>query len=87
MGCTLKITTKETDTTKLNAEDIVKQIESLTALMNVAVKALDFEKAIELRDRIEELKSKQLGKTYNKKKPIEKTRKNVYERTRKSHHV
>lgn len=81
---TLKITSKETDTSSMKPEDITRQIESLTALMNVAVKALDFEKAIELRDKIEELKAKQEGKTYQKKVKIEKVRNKVYERTRKS---
>ena len=84
---TLKITTKETDTTSMSKEDITRQIESLTALMNVSVKALDFEKAIELRDKIEELKCKQEGKSYKKKEKVEKTRANIYERTRKSHKV
>ena len=70
----------------MKAEEITRQIESLTALMNVAVKALDFEKAIELRDKIEELKAKQQGKTYTEKRKVEKIRKKVYERTRKSSH-
>ncbi len=81
---TLKITTKETDVSKLKPEEITKQIESLTALMNVAVKSLDFEKAIELRDKIAELKAKQEGKEFKPVKKIEKTRAKVYERTRKS---
>ncbi len=84
---TLKITNKETDTSDMKPEDITRQIESLTALMNVAVKALDFEKAIELRDKIEELKAKQEGKTYHAKKKVEKVREKVYERTRKSQKV
>ena len=82
---TLKITTKETDTTNLKPEEINRQIESLTALMNVAVKSLDFEKAIELRDKIEELKLKRDGKKYNAPRKVEKVREKVYERTRKSH--
>ena len=81
---TLKITNKETDTKDMKAEDIIRQIESLTALMNVAVKSLDFEKAIELRDKIEELKMKSEGKAYLKKNKVEKVRAKVYERTRKS---
>lgn len=84
---TLKITKKETDTKNYSKEDFVRQIESLTALMNVAVKALDFEKAIELRDKIEELKIKQAGGHYKPKQIVEKTRAKVYERTRKSHKV
>ena len=82
---TLKITNKESDVDSMKPEDIIRQIESLTALMNVAVKSLDFEKAIELRDKIEELKAKAEGKTFNKPKKIEKVREKVYERTRKSH--
>ena len=84
---TLKITNKETDTKDMKAEDIIRQIESLTALMNVAVKSLDFEKAIELRDKIEELKIKSEGKLYKPKSKVEKTRSKVYERTRKSERV
>ena len=82
---TLKITNKESDVSSMKPEDIIRQIESLTALMNVAVKSLDFEKAIELRDKIEELKAKAEGKTYSTKRKIEKVRDKVYERTRKSH--
>ena len=52
--------------------------------MNVAVKSLDFEKAIELRDKIEELKIKQSGGKFQEKHKIEKIRSKVYERTRKS---
>lgn len=84
---TLKITTKETDTSNLKPEEINRQIESLTALMNIAVKSLDFEKAIELRDKIEELKCKRDGKKYETVKKVEKVRDKVYERTRKSHKV
>ena len=81
---TLKITNKESDITNLKPEDITKQIESLTALMNVAVKSLDFEKAIELRDKIAELKAKSEGKEFKQKRKVEKVRAKVYERTRKS---
>ncbi len=84
---TLKITNKETDTSNMKPEDITRQIESLTALMNVAVKSLDFEKAIELRDKIEELKIKSEGKAYLRKNKVEKVRNRVYERTRKSEKV
>ena len=84
---TLKITSKETDVSKLDPQEITRQIESLTALMNVAVKSLDFEKAIELRDKIAELKAKQEGKKYEPVKKIEKVREKVYERTRKSQKV
>ena len=84
---TLKITKKETDVSGFKAEDFVRQIESLTALMNVAVKALDFEKAIELRDKIEELKIKQSGGKFKTPRKVEKIRSKVYERTRKSHKV
>ena len=81
---TLTITSKESDVSAMKAEDITKQIESLTALMNVAVKSLDFEKAIELRDKIEELKAKIQGKSYVKKQTPQRVREKTYERTRKS---
>ena len=81
---TLKITTRETDVAKLEPAEITRQIESLTALMNVAVKSLDFEKAIELRDKIDELKTKRDGKEFKAKRKVEKVREKVYERTRKS---
>ncbi len=81
---TLKITNKETDITNLKPEDVTRQIESLTAMMNVAVKSLDFEKAIELRDKIDELKTKRDGKEYKTPRKVEKVRNKVYERTRKS---
>ena len=68
-------------------EDITRKIESLTALMNVSVKSLDFEKAIELRDKIDELKTKRDGKEYKTKRKVEKVREKVYERTRKSSKV
>lgn len=81
---TLTISSKESDISMMKAEEITRQVESLTALMNVAVKALDFEKAIELRDKIEELKAKMNGKKYVKKLKPEKIRSKVHERTRKS---
>ena len=85
---TLQITSKESVNKNLSNDEIVKKIESLTAMMNVAVKSLDFERAIELRDEIGELQAK-LGreKLYSKPKTIEKTRAKVYERTRKTSHA
>ena len=47
----------------VDVEDIPAQIDKLKALMSVASASLDFEKAIEIRDRIAELK-----KVYNKHK-------------------
>lgn len=81
---TLTISSKEMDTSSMKVEEITRKIESLTALMNVAVKSLDFEKAIELRDSIEELKAKVMGKTYVQKRKVERVRDKTYERTRKS---
>lgn len=81
---TLKITNKESTADLVKPEDITSKIESLTALMNVAVKSLDFEKAIELRDEIAKLKAKQEGKKYSAPRKVEKVRAKVYERTRKS---
>ena len=85
---TLQITSKESVNKNLSNDEIVKKIESLTAMMNVAVKSLDFERAIELRDEIGELQAK-LGREiiYSKPKTIEKTRAKVYERTRKTSHA
>ena len=48
-------------TKKLNKKDSLLEIEKLTALMKMASNSLDFERAIELRDEISELK-KQLNK-------------------------
>ena len=81
---TLTISSKDVDTSVMKVEEITRQIESLTALMNVAVKSLDFEKAIELRDTIEQLRAKSLGKTYVQKRKVEKIRSKPHERTRKS---
>ena len=81
---TLTISSKEMDTSAMKAEEITRKIESLTALMNVAVKSLDFEKAIELRDTIDELRAKASGKTYVQKRKVERVRDKTYERTRKS---
>ncbi len=65
---TLKITSKASQSNKKQTnKEIIKEIEDLTALMNVAVKSLDFEKAIELRDAIADLKSS-LEKTKRMKK-------------------
>ena len=61
-------------------------IKKLEKEMEKAAKNLDFEKAIELRDKIEELKAKQQGKTYTQKRKVEKVREKVHERTRKSSH-
>jgi len=68
---TLKITSKVEEKTKefKSDKDIIKEIESLTALMNISVKSLDFEKAIELRDAIADLKIK-LEKKKGKKNGI-----------------
>ncbi len=51
---TLEISQKETEQT--NEEDIPRQIDKLRSMMSVASSALDFETAIRLRDRINELK-------------------------------
>ena len=59
---TLQITSKAEEVDNVSQKDISKEIETLTALMNIAVKNLDFEKAIELRDTISALKVKQTKK-------------------------
>ena len=48
---------------EIEVKNIPNEIDKLKALMSVAANSLDFEKAIELRDRIAQLK-----KTYNKLK-------------------
>lgn len=55
---TLEIT-KKISTTKIDAKSIPNQIEKLTALMNQCAKELDFERAILLREQIQELKDLQ----------------------------
>ena len=62
---TLEISKKVSDG-KLKKEEIPAEIEKLTAMMKVASGALDFERAIELRNQIQKLR-KQLD-SFNKKK-------------------
>lgn len=52
------ITGKKSNTDDIKPADIPKEIEKLKALMKVASSQLDFEKAIEIRDTIAELKKK-----------------------------
>ena len=54
---TLEIT-KKVDENKLSKKDIPKEIERLTAMMKIASNTLDFETAIELRNKITQLKKK-----------------------------
>ena len=54
---TLEIT-KKVDDKKLKKEEIPAEIEKLTAMMKVASGALDFERAIELRNQIQELRKR-----------------------------
>ena len=63
---TLEIT-KNLDDGKLKKEEIPAEIEKLTAMMKIASGALDFERAIELRNQIQKLR-KQLEKLNFKKK-------------------
>ena len=58
--------TKKIEKNNLNKNQIPKEIERLTAMMKIASGALDFERAIELRNQIAKLK-KQLEKYNNKK--------------------
>ena len=58
--------TKKIEKNNLNKDQIPEEIERLTAMMKIASGALDFERAIELRNQIAKLK-KQLEK-YNRKK-------------------
>ena len=57
---TLNITKKKTDS-EIGLKDIPEEIEKLKALMKVASAQLDFERAIEIREKISELR-KQLAK-------------------------
>lgn len=59
---TLEIT-KKVDTPKINIKDIPVEIEKLKALMEIYSNNLEFEKAIEIRESIKELKGK-LAKHY-----------------------
>lgn len=54
---TLEIS-KKVENSKLKKEEIPAEIEKLTAMMKVASGALDFERAIELRNQIQALKKK-----------------------------
>ena len=58
---TLEITKKRIDNAKLSPQDLVREVERLKGLMKTASAALDFEKAIKLRDEMNELK-KQIKK-------------------------
>ena len=61
---TLEITKKVTDG-KLRKEEIPAEIEKLTAMMKVASGALDFERAIELRNQIQKLRKRLESKKNN----------------------
>ena len=58
---TLEITKRRVDNAKLSLQDLVREVERLKGLMKTASAALDFEKAIKLRDEMNELK-KQIKK-------------------------
>ena len=53
---TLEITKKRVDNAKLSPQDLVREVERLKGLMKPASAALDGEKAIKLRDEMNELK-------------------------------
>ena len=57
---TIGISSKKTSADEIKLADIPQEIEKLKALMKVASAQLDFEKAIEIRDTISELKKKML---------------------------
>ena len=50
--------TKKIDEEKIKKEDLPKEIEKLTAMMKIASGALDFERAIEIREKIHKLKKR-----------------------------
>ena len=62
---TLNVTKKKTAGEELALKDIPEEIEKLKALMKVASASLDFEKAIEIREKISELR-KTLAKAKKK---------------------
>ena len=55
---TLQITGKSNDASVLKASEIPEEIEKLKALMKVASAQLDFERAIEIRDQIAQLRKR-----------------------------
>ena len=55
---TLNITGKPKTTGEIKAKDIPEEIEKLKALMKVASAQLDFERAIEIREAIAELRKR-----------------------------
>ena len=57
---TIGITGKKSSADEVKLKDIPNEIEKLKALMKVASSQLDFEKAIEIRDAISELKKRLL---------------------------
>jgi len=64
---TLEIT-KKIDDGKVKTEDIPTEIEKLTAMMKVASSNLDFERAIELRNQIQKLRTRLTRGDRNKNK-------------------
>ncbi|MCD8201474.1 MAG: excinuclease ABC subunit UvrB [Clostridia bacterium] len=68
----LGITTKAKNFEGIELKDIPGEIEKLKALMKVASSQLDFEKAIELRDAVSELKKKLEAASRGKKKKNDK---------------
>lgn len=53
---TLEITKKKDDGLKLSPKDLVSEVERLKGLMQIAADALDFEKAIRIRDELSALR-------------------------------
>ena len=59
--------TKKVGSSKLKKEEIPAEIERLTAMMKVASGALDFERAIELREQIHKLRKQLENSKYSRK--------------------
>ena len=55
---TLEITKKTVERDKMSPQDLVREVERLKGLMQTASAALDFERAIKLRDEMNELKKR-----------------------------
>ena len=61
-------TSKKIEDNKIKPQDIPAEIEKLTAMMKIASGALDFERAIEIRNQIQKLRKRLEKERYQKKR-------------------
>lgn len=61
-------TSKKIEDNKIKPQDIPAEIEKLTAMMKIASGALDFERAIEIRNQIQKLRKRLEKEKYQKKR-------------------